>query len=156
MASDDEVLARNRVILCHFDSYSTALVFARWPERSVLLPGPLPPNAQPVAAPAEPGTDHAAETVMAAAVNRAGLNPAEWVAEPAFDAWLADADGQLLRVHLLRSTAFETRDIHLGEAAACSFKPLSELRGTAPAELALLRQVFDLIISGGGRAEARR
>ena len=29
------------------------------------------------------------------------------------------------------------------------FKPLSELRGSAPLELGLLREVFNLIIGGG-------
>lgn len=30
------VPASARAILCHFDEYSTALFFARWPDRSLL------------------------------------------------------------------------------------------------------------------------
>lgn len=143
--------ARSRVILCHFDSYSTALVFARWPDRSLLAPGPLPEGSQPSAGPPDPRPDgYDGAPVKAATAARYGLNPAELVEVPEFDEWLTTPEGPL-RVHLLRFTTFEAPAALL-EPHAGVFKPISELRGSDPAELALLRVVFNLIIGGGGRA----
>lgn len=45
-----DLLDRNRVILCHFDSYSAALLFARYGS-SVLAPTPLPEAASDMPAP---------------------------------------------------------------------------------------------------------
>lgn len=141
MAPDDSLLQHHRVILCHFDSYSTALVFACWPDRSLLWPGPLPEGAQPGGS-----APHAAEAVIAQTVARLGLSADEIVYEPEFDASFA-TPADPLRVHLLRFTTFEAPAALLAPHGAV-FKPLSALRGHAPAELLLLRQVFNLIIGG--------
>jgi len=55
-----------------------------------------------------------------------------------------------VRVHLLRFTTPDAPKPLLAAAGASS-KPLPQLRGAAPVELALLREVFNLIIGGGGR-----
>jgi hypothetical protein len=148
MPSED-ILDLNRVILCHFDSYSTALVFARWPNRSLLAPAPLPESARQIPAPAEIGAAHAGDAVRLAAIERYQLNPDDVVRMDEFNEWL-QTDAGPLRVHLLRFTTFDapTQAIAPFEAV---FKPISELRGSNATELLLLRQVFNLIISGGGR-----
>lgn len=152
-ATPDTQLARHRVILCHFDSYSTALVFARWPDRSLLWPAPLPADARPLeAAPAAAAAD--VQAVLDTAVERLGLNPKELVHVTEFTEALQDADGPI-HVHLLRFSTFEAPAALLAPHAA-GFKPISELRGSAMAELNLLRTVFNLIISGGGRADTTR
>lgn len=146
----DELLWRtNRVILCHFDSYSTALVFARWPDGSLLSPAPLPATATPIAETVAPLPQHAAQPLMQAAIARLGLDEAELVYVGDFEAWLDSEDGPI-RVHLLRFTTFEA-PAHRIEGDGGVFRPISALRGAAPAELSLLRKVFDLIMGGGGR-----
>lgn len=147
-------LERHRVILAHFDSYSTALVFARWPNGSLLAPGPLPEGAVQIEAPAAAATtsdeDAEAASVLAATVARYGLNADELVVMPEFRHWHQGPDGPI-RIHLLRFTCFEAPKALLAPQGAV-FKPISELRGSAMAELVLLREVFNLIVSGGGRA----
>lgn len=141
-----DLLLRNRAILCHFDSYSTALVFAHWPGGSLLWPGPLPAGA----AAAELDLPDEAEALRQAAIAQLGLPEDEVVAMPQFVETLCTADGGAVRVHLLR---FTTQDAPkpLLEAAGASFKPLPQLRGAAAVELGLLREVFNLIIGGNGR-----
>lgn len=143
----DTVLARDRVILCHFDSYSTALVFARWPTRTLLWPGALPEGAAPLAAPADAGPEHDGAAVRERTVEALKLNPDEVVLMPEFNEWIATPDGPA-RIHLLRFTTFEAPHKWL-EPYDAVFKPLSELRGSSPVELGLLREVFNLIIGGG-------
>ena len=46
-----DILAHNRVILTHFDSYSTALLFPRWDNNTLLWPEALPASATPMPAP---------------------------------------------------------------------------------------------------------
>ncbi|MDT7835635.1 hypothetical protein [Aquabacterium sp. OR-4] len=141
-----DLLLRNRAILCHFDSYSTALVFAHWPGGSLLWPGPLPEGA----APAEGDLPNDAEAVRQAAMAQLGLLDDDVVVSPKFIESVRAADGSMVRVHLLR---FTTQDAPkpLLEAAGAIFKPLPQLRGAAPVELGLLREVFNLIIGGNGR-----
>lgn len=141
-----DLLVRNRAILCHFDSYSTALVFAHWPGGSLLWPGPLPEGA----APAELDLPNEAESVRQAAIAQLGLPEDEVVAMPKFIESVRAADGSTVRVHLLR---FTTQDAPKPLLAAheAVFKPLPQLRGAAPVELGLLREVFNLIIGGNGR-----
>jgi hypothetical protein len=139
----------NRVILCHFDSYSTALVFARWSNRSLLLPTPLPEGAQAMAAPAEPAAAYASEPVLQAVVERYQIPADDIVIMDEFNEWLHSEAGPV-RVHLLRFTTFEAPAPWLAPFEGV-FKPISELRGSNPTELLLLRQVFNLIITGGGQ-----
>jgi hypothetical protein len=145
-----DVLTHNRVILSHFDSYSAALVFARW-SKTLLLPESLPADAAPMPAPAEVEAVHAGDAVMHATVERYGLNPAQLARMNDFDAWLQTAAGPV-RVHVLRFNTFEAPAPAL-EPHGGAFKPISELRGCAMVELTLLRQVFNLVIgSGRGRS----
>mgnify|MGYP003481449180 CR=1 FL=1 len=60
---DPTVLDRNRVILCHFDSYSAALLFARYGS-SVLAPTPLPEAASAMPAPEDAGEHYAPAAVL--------------------------------------------------------------------------------------------
>jgi hypothetical protein len=137
----------NRVILCHFDSYSTALVFARWSNKSLLAPTPLPESAQQIAAPAEVGPAHAGEPVLQAVNEHYQLKPEELVYMDSFNEWIGTEAGPL-RVHLLRFNTFEAPAAVI-EPHGGVFKPISELRGSNRIELLLLRQVFNLIIGGG-------
>ncbi|GAB4063170.1 hypothetical protein [Uliginosibacterium sediminicola] len=149
MSDTRELLQANRLILCHFDSYSTALVFARWPDGSLLAPAPLPATASLVEAPAELASVHAAQPVCAAGIAQLALDEAELVYVGDFDAWAASEEG-LIRIHLLRFTNFEA-PAHRIEGAGGVFRPISALRGAAAIELPLVRKVFDLIMGGGGR-----
>jgi hypothetical protein len=139
------VLAANRVILSHFDSYSAALVFARF-GKTLLLPDSLPAPAVATSAPESIAAAHTGQLVLDAIVQRYQLNAAELVRMNGFDAWM-DTDAGLIRVHLLRFTTF------LAPAEAISphggtFAPISNLRGSARIELELVRQGFNLILGG--------
>lgn len=146
----DPIFTRNRVILAHFDSYSTALVFARWPNRSLLAPAPLPDDAVAMEPPETEDPAHDATAVTAAAVARYGLNAAELIHMDDYRQWM-QTDAGPIRIHLLRFTTFEAPKALL-EPHEATFKPISELRGSAMTELVLLREVFNLIVTGGGRA----
>jgi len=139
------VLRDNRVILSHFDSYSAALVFARF-GRTLLLPEPLPPTAVSVAAPEQVAPEHDGDAVLGAIVERYGLNAADIVRMRGFDAWL-QSDGGVVRVHLLRFTTF-LAPAELITPHGGSFAPISNLRGSARIELELVRQGFNLILGG--------
>lgn len=146
-----DILARNRVILTHFDSYSTALLFPRWESKSLLWPEALPAAASPIPAPASVGPEYSAEAVKQAVVERCGLNPDELAPVAEFSHWAQTEDGPV-RIHLLRFTTPDAPKPAI-EALGGVFKPISELRGSAMSELVLLREVFNLIIgAGGGRA----
>lgn len=144
-----DILQTNRVILAHFDSYSAALLFTRW-GKCLLAPEALPEGATPMSAPAQIGAEHDGVAVMQAAVARYGLNAAELVRMNDFDAWFA-TEGTPLRVHVLRFTGFEA-PAELLESQGASFKPISELRGSAMSELMLLREVFNILVGGAQRA----
>lgn len=139
------VLGANRVILSHFDSYSAALVFARF-GKTLLLPEALPASAVVTAAPEQPSALHDAAAVLSAIVDRYQLTAAEVVRMNGFDAWM-QCDAGPLRVHLLRFTTF----LAPAEAIAPhggSFAPISNLRGSSRIELELVRQGFNLILGG--------
>jgi hypothetical protein len=140
------VLGANRVILSHFDSYSAALVFARF-GKTLLLPDALPAPGISTAVPESIAPVHGGQVVLDAVVERYQLNAAELVRMKGFDAWM-ESDAGLVRVHLLRFTTF------LAPADAISphggtFAPISNLRGCARHELELVRQGFNLILGGG-------
>lgn len=138
-------LACNRVILCHFDSYSAALVFAHW-GGTLLGPAALPEGATPMEAPAEIGTAHEGAAVMQAAVARYGLNPDEVTRLDDFDAWM-HTDAGPLRVHALRFTTVDAPAAAI-EAHGGTFRHITQLRGGAMIELNLLRPVFNLMVGG--------
>lgn len=144
-----DILTHNRVILSHFDSYSAALLFARW-GKTLLLPEALPESAAPTPAPADIGPLHVGDAVMHAAIERYGLNPAQLTRMDDFDAWLQTNTGPM-RIHVLRFNTFEAPAPAI-ESHGGVFKPISELRGAAMIELTLLRQVFNLVIGGSGRS----
>jgi hypothetical protein len=77
MTTPDDIFAHNRVILTHFDSYSTALLFPRWEGGTLLLPQALPASASPMPAPAEVGPEHSGAAVLQAVFTRYGLNADE-------------------------------------------------------------------------------
>ncbi|WP_114971556.1 hypothetical protein [Rhodoferax ferrireducens] len=143
-----DIFAHNRVILTHFDSYSTALLFPRWDNKSLLWPEALPASAAPMAAPADIGPAYSGDAVRLAVIERCGLNPDELVQVSAFNHWAQTETGPV-RIHLLRFTTFEAPKEAI-EALGGVFKPISELRGSAMSELLLLREVFNLIVGAGG------
>ena len=138
-----DLLERNRLIFCHFDSYSAALRFVRIND-SVMLPTPLPENTSMVATPTETGdtpTD-----VLHAVLEKLNINPSQIDLDDGFEAWLSTDTGPI-QIHLARFTTFEAPHEAIAPHDGV-FKPISELRRLPTTELALLRQVFDLILGG--------
>jgi len=142
-----DILRCNRVILTHFDSYSTALLFPRWDTASLLWPQALPESACTMPAPATIAPEHVAQSVKQAVVERCGFNPDELEHVGDFNQW-ARTDAGPVRIHLLRFNTLDAPKAAI-EALGGEFKPMSQLRGSAMSELVLLREVFNLIVGGG-------
>ena len=140
-----DVLERNRVILCHFDNYSAALLFARYGD-SVLAPTPLPETANAMPEPGKAGAQHDPGTVLDTIVAQYGLNPTQWKMDDGFEAWLSSDSGPI-RIHLARFTGLDAPHAAI-EPLGGIFKPISQMRGMPVTELNLMRQVFNLIIGG--------
>jgi hypothetical protein len=147
--TSDTLWQANRVMLVHFDSYSTALVFAKWKGATLLFDAALPSLAGLVATPDQIAALHDGEAVKAAIVERLGLNPAEVMVADDFDFWASPTEAGPVRIHLLRFTTFDAPKAAMAAHDAV-FKPISELRGSDRLELALAREVFNLIIGAGG------
>ncbi len=144
--NEPSILEHNRVILCHFDSYSTALLFARY-GNSVLAPEPLPEGACAMPEPPkEIGRLHDPGAALDALAARQGLDLAAMTLADDFQAWMTTADGPV-RVHLARFTALDAPRATI-ERLGGIFKPISDMRGTPMIELNLMRQVFNLILGG--------
>ena len=140
------VFEHNRVILCHFDTYSAASMFARF-GASVLAPFPLPEGAAPIAAPAETTEMHSPEKVMAAICAQYGFAPEELVIAESFQEWMGGGN-RPIRIHLAKFMTFDPPRKAL-EPHGAVLKPISEMRGTPMIELNLLRSAFNLVMSGG-------
>ena len=146
MPDNSHIFTHNRIILCHFDTYSAASLFARY-GTSVLAPAPLPEDASAIPIPAVITAQHAPEAVMEALLTQYGYPPAALVHADGFQEWMASASGPI-RIHLLRFTSLDAPKAAI-EPQGGLFKPISEMRGTPMIELNLLRRAFDLIMSGG-------
>ncbi len=140
------IFDQNRVILCHFDSYSCALVFARY-GASILAPEPLPESAAPMPAPDELNAEHDPDAVSEALVAQFALNPAQFNLDEGFDAWMTSDSGSI-RIHLARFTTLDAPHSFI-EPAGGVFKPISEMRKMPMLELNLMRQIFNQIMGGG-------
>lgn len=140
-----DLLARHRVILCHFDSYSHALLFPRW-AHGMLWPAALPDGAEAMPAPVEalPGYDVGA--VLPALLAATALNPETLAVTEGFEAWFLAPDGPV-RVHLLHFTTPDAPKTAI-EALGGKFMAMSQLRGSNMTELLLLRQAFGLFGHG--------
>lgn len=92
--SSANIFDHNRVILCHFDSYSAASVFARY-GMSVLAPAPLPEEACAMSAPAEISEQHAPDAVMAALAAQYGYTPTALTHTDGFQEWMDSAAGPI-------------------------------------------------------------
>jgi hypothetical protein len=136
---------RNRVILSHFDSYSTALVFARY-GASILSSAPLPESAAPMSAPGDAAEQYDPAAVLDALVVQAGIEPAQLKLDDEFQAWMSSDSGPI-RIHLVRFTTLDAPRQAI-EPLGGVFKPISEMRGLPMVELNLLRQVFNLTMGG--------
>lgn len=139
------LLDRNRIILCHFDSYSTALLFARYGD-SVLAPTPLPEAASAIPAPSD-ADQHEPGAVLDALAALHGLDPMQLKIDDGFQAWMASDTGPI-RIHLARFTDLDAPHEAI-EPLGGAFKPISQMRGMPMTELNLMRQVFNLIMGGG-------
>ena len=137
----------HRAILCHFDGYSAALLFARWADGSLLWPGPLPADAVSAE---DIGVPNDGEALRRRVVAQLGVNDADLVCVPEFDEGFRHADGTEGRVYLLKFTTFDAPAAAI-EPAGGAFKHLPALRGCDRAELALLREVFNLLVGGSAR-----
>jgi hypothetical protein len=144
--NDPSILDRHRVILCHFDSYSTALRFARY-GGSVLAPAPLPESARAISVPNDTNEQHTPAVVMEALAAQCGLDTTQLALDDDFQAWMS-CDRGPVRIHLARFTALDAPHSTI-EPLGGVFKPISEMRGIPMIELNLLRQVFNLIMGGG-------
>lgn len=140
------VFDHNRVILCHFDSYSCALVFARY-GASILAPAPLPESAASMPAPDEVPEQYDSGGVSEALVAQFALNPAQFNLDESFDAWMTSDSGPI-RIHLVRFTTLDAPHSVI-EPAGGVFKPISEMRKMPMIELNLMRQIFNQIMGGG-------
>jgi len=143
--NDHNILDHNGVILCHFDSYSSALVFARY-GTGVLTPSPLPETASVMPEPGDTGEEYGPGTVLNALAAQYGLDPAHLTLEENFQEWISSAVGPI-RIHLARFTTLDAPREAI-EPHGGVFKPISEMRGTPMIELNLLRQAFNLIMGG--------
>jgi hypothetical protein len=143
--NDHTLLDRNRVILCHFDSYSAALLFARYGD-SVLAPAPLPETASAIPAP-DDDAQHDPGAVLDALTTQHGLDPMQMKIDESFEAWIASDSGPI-RIHLARFTGLDAPHKAI-EPLGGVFKPISQMRGMPVTELNLMRQVFNLMMGGG-------
>ena len=144
--TDPEMFARNRVILCHFDGYSTALVFARF-GNTLLAPEAPPEGSTITSAPADMAEVYAGNAVLQASIAHYRLKPADVLRDNVYDAWLQAERGPLIRVHLLRFQTFLAPAAVL-ESHGGVFFPISALRAASRVELELIRGVFNLIVGG--------
>jgi hypothetical protein len=139
------IFEHNRVILYHFDTYSAALLFARY-GNSILAPSPLPENANTMSAPGDTDARYAPRVVLDAVVLQYGFDPAQLNINEDIDAWMTSDSGPI-RIHFFR---FSTHDAPKQAIEPNGvFKPISDMRGLPMSELNLLRQVFNLVIGGG-------
>ncbi len=143
---NNPIFDRNRVILCHFDSYSCALVFARFGS-SILAPASLPESAAPTIAPDEVNEQHDPGAVLDALMTQFVLNPAETIIDEHFEAWMSSDSGSI-RIHLVRFNTLDAPHPSI-EPFGGVFKPISEMRKMPMIELNLMRQVFNQIMGGG-------
>lgn len=116
--NDDNILDSNRVILCHFDSYSTALVFARYGS-SVLAPAPLPETARAMPVPEDASERHAPGAVLNALAAQYVLDLTQLRLDDDFQAWMSSERGPI-RIHLARYTISMHRTRQSNRSAAYS------------------------------------
>jgi hypothetical protein len=144
-----QILQTNRVILCHFDSYSTALLFARWSDGSLLAPGPLPAAAALIEDPQPLPTDQRPEIITEAAITALGIGQTalkyltDYVAR-------VHSEAGTIPIHLLRFTTLDAPAERIAPHGGV-FRHMSALRSADKLELALIRIAFDLMMSGGGK-----
>ena len=143
---NNPIFNNNRVILCHFDSYSAALVFARF-DSSILAPESLPESAAPMIAPGEVVEQHDPDAVLDALVAQFAFNTSQLNIDETFEAWM-DCDSGPIRIHLARFSTLDAPHQSI-EPFGGVFKPISEMRKMPMIELNLMRQIFNQIMNGG-------
>jgi hypothetical protein len=137
----DNIFRQNRIILCHFDTYSTALLFARQ-GTSVLLPEPLPEEASALAEPPSVAPQYNPDEVLLACFERYGLDASNLRPVADFQEWMDSSSGPV-RVHLAQFTTLDAPHEAM-QPHDVVFKPISQMRGTPMIELNLLRRAFNL------------
>lgn len=142
-------LLPQRVIACHFDNYSTALLFVRWPHGGLLAPAALPASASVLAEPDQPLRQPLTAAQGVEIVKTLNVPADTLQYQHDFTAWVATDDGPL-RIHLCR---YMTPDAPKSEIALFGgeFRHMSALRSADRQELLLLRQVFDWFMRGEGQ-----
>ena len=144
--SNSPLFDHNRVILCHFDSYSAALLFARYGS-TILASTPLPESAAPMPAPEDTTEQHSPGAVLDAVVAHFGIAPDKFNIDDKYQAWMSSDSGPI-RIHLVRFTTLDAPHLSI-EPFGGVFKPISEMRKMPMIELNLMRQVFNQILGGG-------
>jgi hypothetical protein len=142
--NEQTIFEHNRVILYHFDTYSTALLFARY-GNSILAPLPLAETASAIPAPDEIDARHSPGLVLDAVVSKYGFDPAQLGLNEKTQAWMS-CNNSPVCIHFI---PFNTLDAPKLAIEPGIFKPISDMRGLPMTELNLLRQVFNQIMSGG-------
>lgn len=135
------ILQRNRIILCHFDGYSTALRFVLI-NGSVMLPNALPEDAQILADPVQSGDQP--KDVLFATLERFQVQPEQIELQDAFSGWVSGT-GEAIQIHLAKFSTFEAPQKLIAPLGGI-FKPISELRRLPSTELIMLRQAFNLML----------
>jgi hypothetical protein len=143
---NDDVLISNRLILCHYDTYSSALLFARFGS-SVLAPAPLPEGAAAMSGAGVTGIQYEPATAVAALNSKFSLDAFPLSVVDGFEEWVGTDAGDPIRIHLARFTSFEAPREAI-EPHGGVFKPISEMRGTPMIELNFLRTAFNLMMGG--------
>jgi hypothetical protein len=150
MAEHNPLFDEVRVVLYHKQSTSARTLFLRQADGGVVAPEPLPVLSSVLDDGECPDRDsplapHPAS--LALALCRRLELPADFIEiDPVFRVRI-DTPGRLLTAYLGRFTRLDPPRREL-EPHGASFRPLTELRGCAPAEMALLRKAYETILGG--------
>ena len=143
---DNLDLAQHRLLICYKGDISALILFAQQANGSVCFPDPLPKLSSPL----DEKVVSETKVSMHPAVLLKQLND-QWQLdtdllkiEPGFSEQI-DAPGGIISVHLARFTLLDPPH-QLMESRQCRLSTLPELRGKAPAEMALLRRAYSLMM----------
>ena len=136
-----------RLIMFHKQSTSARTRFLQPAYGGVCAFEGLPPLAQTLDEPPEAGKValHPGK-LLHAAEDWIGMESGSLEAESGYRAWV-DVPGGPIQVFLARFTSIDPPFAH-AEAKGARFIDLTQARGMAPAELALLRRAYERVLGG--------
>lgn len=146
----ESLLEDVRVILYHKQATSARTLFLRHADGGVCAPEPLPPLAsvlEEAETPSESSTLAVHPASLALVLCRhLGLPPDSIEIDPEFSARV-DTPGRRLTAYLGRFKSMDPPRAAFAGRGGC-FRALTELRGSAPAEMELLRRAYQTILGG--------